>query len=119
MTHHLHHIPNRTKPLPPLRVGIGGPVGCGKTTLLEKLCKAIRERYELIAITNDIYTKKNQPLPTLPAPLPPPPTTSTPRKTSACSPSAARCLQNASWAWKPAAAPTPPSAKTHRSTSKP
>ena len=31
----LHHIPNRTKKLPPLRVGIGGPVGSGKTTLLE------------------------------------------------------------------------------------
>jgi urease accessory protein len=40
----LHHIPNRTKPLPPLRVGIGGPVGSGKTTLLEMLCKAMRER---------------------------------------------------------------------------
>ncbi len=37
----LHHIPNRTKPLPPLRVGIGGPVGSGKTTILEMLCKAM------------------------------------------------------------------------------
>ncbi|MCW5262669.1 urease accessory protein UreG [Verminephrobacter eiseniae] len=70
MTHHLHHIPNRTKPLPPLRVGIGGPVGCGKTTLLEKLCKAMRERYELIAITNDIYTKEDQRLLTLSGALP-------------------------------------------------
>ena len=56
----LHHIPRRTKKLPPLRVGIGGPVGSGKTTLLEMLCKAMRERYDLVAITNDIYTKEDQ-----------------------------------------------------------
>jgi urease accessory protein len=56
----LHHIPNRTKSLPPLRVGIGGPVGSGKTTLLEMLCKAMREQYDLVAITNDIYTKEDQ-----------------------------------------------------------
>src|SRR6218665_3234678 len=56
----LHHIPKRTKNLPPLRVGIGGPVGSGKTTLLEMLCKAMREQYDLIAITNDIYTKEDQ-----------------------------------------------------------
>ena len=55
----LHHIPNRTKKLPPLRVGIGGPVGSGKTTLLEMLCKNMRERWDLIAITNDIYTKED------------------------------------------------------------
>jgi urease accessory protein len=55
-----HHIANRTKKLPPLRVGIGGPVGSGKTTLLEMLCKAMRERYDLVAITNDIYTKEDQ-----------------------------------------------------------
>jgi urease accessory protein len=61
----LHHIPNRTKALPPLRVGIGGPVGSGKTTLLEMLCKAMRERYDLIAITNDIYTKEDQRLLTI------------------------------------------------------
>jgi ATPase subunit of ABC transporter with duplicated ATPase domains len=54
----LHHIPNRTKKLPPLRVGIGGPVGSGKTTLLEMLCKGTTWS--------------------------PSPTTSTPRKTSAC-----------------------------------
>jgi energy-coupling factor transporter ATP-binding protein EcfA2 len=41
-------------------VGIGGPVGSGKTTLLEMLCKAMRERYDLVAITNDIYTKEDQ-----------------------------------------------------------
>ena len=56
----LHHIPNRHKKLPPLRVGIGGPVGSGKTTLLEMLCKAMRDKYDLIAITNDIYTKEDQ-----------------------------------------------------------
>ena len=56
----LHHIPNRTKNLPPLRVGIGGPVGSGKTTLLEMLCKTMRDDYDLIAITNDIYTKEDQ-----------------------------------------------------------
>lgn len=56
----LHHIPNRTKKLPPLRVGIGGPVGSGKTTLLEMLCKSMRQKWELVAITNDIYTKEDQ-----------------------------------------------------------
>ena len=55
----LHHIANRTKKLPPLRVGIGGPVGSGKTTLLEMLCKAMRGSYDLVAITNDIYTKED------------------------------------------------------------
>jgi len=43
----------------PLRVGIGGPVGSGKTTLTEMLCKAMRERYSLAAITNDIYTQED------------------------------------------------------------
>jgi urease accessory protein len=56
----LHHIPNRTKKLPPLRVGIGGPVGSGKTTLLEMLCKSMRSKWDLVAITNDIYTKEDQ-----------------------------------------------------------
>ena len=41
----------------PLRVGIGGPVGSGKTALMDLLCKAMRERYDIAAITNDIYTK--------------------------------------------------------------
>ena len=59
----LHHIANRTRKLPPLRVGIGGPVGSGKTTLLEMLCKAMRDRYDLAAITNDIYTKEDRRLP--------------------------------------------------------
>jgi len=56
----LHHIPHRTKKLPPLRVGIGGPVGSGKTTLLEMLCKSMRQKWDLVAITNDIYTKEDQ-----------------------------------------------------------
>jgi urease accessory protein len=43
----------------PLRVGIGGPVGSGKTTLTEKLCKAMREKYSIAVITNDIYTKED------------------------------------------------------------
>ena len=66
----LHHIPHRTKPMPPLRIGIGGPVGCGKTTLLEMLCKALRDKYDLIAITNDIYTKEDQRLLTISGALP-------------------------------------------------
>ncbi|WP_421697438.1 urease accessory protein UreG [Ancylobacter sp.] len=43
----------------PLRVGIGGPVGSGKTALMEALCRTFRERYDLAAITNDIYTKED------------------------------------------------------------
>ncbi len=43
----------------PLRVGIGGPVGSGKTTLTEKLCKAMRGKYSVAVITNDIYTKED------------------------------------------------------------
>ena len=43
----------------PLRVGIGGPVGSGKTTLTEKLCKAMRDSYSIAVITNDIYTKED------------------------------------------------------------
>jgi urease accessory protein len=50
----------RTKQNPPLRVGIGGPVGSGKTTLVEMLCKSLRDRYDLVVITNDIYTKEDQ-----------------------------------------------------------
>ena len=70
MTTPLHHIANRSKKLPPLRVGIGGPVGSGKTTLLEMLCKAMRDNYDLIAITNDIYTKEDQRLLTISGALP-------------------------------------------------
>jgi urease accessory protein len=43
----------------PLRVGIGGPVGSGKTALMENLCKALRDTYDIAAITNDIYTKED------------------------------------------------------------
>ncbi len=43
----------------PLRVGIGGPVGAGKTSLTEALCRAMRERYEVAVITNDIYTRED------------------------------------------------------------
>ncbi len=43
----------------PLRVGIGGPVGSGKTALMDRLCKAMRERYDIAAITNDIYTRED------------------------------------------------------------
>ena len=43
----------------PLRVGIGGPVGSGKTALMEQLCKRLRSRFDIAAITNDIYTKED------------------------------------------------------------
>ena len=42
-----------------LRVGVGGPVGSGKTALLEVLCKALRERYDIAVVTNDIYTQED------------------------------------------------------------
>src|SRR5215813_13179498 len=44
----------------PLRVGIGGPVGSGKTALVEVLCKRFRDAYDIYVITNDIYTKEDQ-----------------------------------------------------------
>ena len=43
----------------PLRVGIGGPVGTGKTALLDRLCKAMRDDFNIAAITNDIYTRED------------------------------------------------------------
>ena len=43
----------------PLRVGIGGPVGSGKTTLTEKLCRAMSGRHSVAVITNDIYTQED------------------------------------------------------------
>jgi urease accessory protein len=55
----------------PLRVGIGGPVGSGKTALMDALCRNFRERYEIAAITNDIYTKEDAEFLTRAASLPP------------------------------------------------
>lgn len=49
-----------SNPSSPLRVGIGGPVGSGKTTLVEMLCKAMRDRYQLAVVTNDIFTKEDE-----------------------------------------------------------
>lgn len=43
----------------PLKIGIGGPVGSGKTALIEKLCKTMRDTYELAAVTNDIFTRED------------------------------------------------------------
>jgi urease accessory protein len=43
----------------PLRIGIGGPVGSGKTALMDHLCKRMRDRFEIVAITNDIYTRED------------------------------------------------------------
>ena len=54
----------------PLRVGIGGPVGSGKTALMEALCKTFRDRLDIIAITNDIYTKEDALILTRAAALP-------------------------------------------------
>jgi urease accessory protein len=42
-----------------LRIGVGGPVGSGKTALMDRLCKAMRDRYNIAAITNDIYTRED------------------------------------------------------------
>ncbi|WP_295436725.1 urease accessory protein UreG [uncultured Thiodictyon sp.] len=43
----------------PLRVGVGGPVGSGKTALLDALCKRLRDRYQIAVVTNDIYTRED------------------------------------------------------------
>ena len=43
----------------PLRVGVGGPVGSGKTALVERLCKKMRDAYDIAVVTNDIYTKED------------------------------------------------------------
>jgi urease accessory protein len=55
----------------PLRVGIGGPVGSGKTALMDGLCKRMRGRFELVAITNDIYTREDAEFLTRSGALPP------------------------------------------------
>ena len=44
---------------PPLRVGVGGPVGSGKTALVDALCKTLREEFEIAVVTNDIYTRED------------------------------------------------------------
>src|SRR6516165_2524966 len=48
-----------TAPSQPLRVGVGGPVGSGKTALMEQLCKRLKQELNIAAITNDIYTKED------------------------------------------------------------
>ena len=48
-----------TSPNGPLRIGIGGPVGSGKTTLCEKLLKSLKDRYSMAVVTNDIYTRED------------------------------------------------------------
>jgi urease accessory protein len=52
---HVHHTPSAG----PLRIGIGGPVGSGKTALTLSLCRALRDRYSIAAVTNDIYTAED------------------------------------------------------------
>jgi len=55
----------------PFRIGIGGPVGSGKTALVEALCKRLRDNYDIYVITNDIYTKEDQLILTRAQALPP------------------------------------------------
>src|SRR5450755_2496555 len=55
----------------PLRIGIGGPVGTGKTALMDALCKRFRASYDIAAITNDIYTKEDAEFLTRAGSLPP------------------------------------------------
>ena len=55
----------------PLRVGVGGPVGSGKTALVDALCKRLRDSYRLAAITNDIYTREDAEFLTRSGALPP------------------------------------------------
>ncbi len=55
----------------PLRIGVGGPVGSGKTALMDALCKILRERYQIAAITNDIYTREDAEFLTRSGALPP------------------------------------------------
>ncbi len=63
--------PRAERQASPLRIGIGGPVGSGKTALMDRLCKAMRGRFELVAITNDIYTREDAEFLTRSGALPP------------------------------------------------
>src|SRR6266446_3072877 len=56
----MNSIAGTNSPNHPLRVGIGGPVGSGKSALVEALCKRLRHNYDIYVITNDIYTKEDQ-----------------------------------------------------------
>jgi urease accessory protein len=60
-----------TSPHGPLRVGIGGPVGTGKTALMDALCRRFRDRYDIAAITNDIFTREDAEFLTRAGALPP------------------------------------------------
>ena len=59
--HHTHEwqTPLENRAAGPLRIGIGGPVGSGKTALVEQLCRALRDEISLAVITNDIYTRED------------------------------------------------------------
>jgi urease accessory protein len=60
VVHAVNAEQDNVRPQGLLRVGVGGPVGSGKTTLIEVLCKKMRDRYELAVVTNDIYTKEDE-----------------------------------------------------------
>ena len=66
----MNHETTGTIPKRALRVGIGGPVGSGKTALVDALCKRMRQRYEIGAVTNDIYTREDAEFLTRSAALP-------------------------------------------------
>src|ERR671935_216817 len=59
---HGHHTPSfgwQSLAAKPFTIGVGGPVGSGKTALVDCLCKALRDRYQLGVVTNDIFTKED------------------------------------------------------------
>src|SRR5499433_65474 len=59
---HEHHVPSlhwQSLAAKPCTIGVGGPVGSGKTALVDRLCKALRDTYRLAVVTNDIYTKED------------------------------------------------------------
>lgn len=66
----MNHKKTGTTPKRALRVGIGGPVGSGKTALVDSLCKRMRQSYEIGAVTNDIYTREDAEFLTRSAALP-------------------------------------------------